>query len=336
MEAISTTLALLFFVAFMAMFIGLIRPTLVIHWGEKRTRGRVILYYGLGLIALSILVSALEPEEAKIERAEENLEKGTRLLSVARKAYDTQDFQTAIDSAGVATSALKSAKLYISEADILEGQAQAFLDSAKVALEKQISASGMEKESKNAGRDETATTGQPGKWGYINKRGEFVATPQFDWAYSFSEGLARVKIGDKYGYINTSLEYIVTPQFSKAWSFSEGLAPVYIGDKWGYINKKGKIVIKPQYDGARPFKNGLAFVQDPKTEEYGVINKSGKYVVKPQFNNLLGATFSEGLAHVYIGDRWGYIDEQGTMVIPLQFANAWPFSEGLAAVLVYK
>ena len=464
MEAISTIFALLSFIAFMAMLIGLIRPTLVIHWGEKRTRGRVILYYGLGLIILSILVPALEPEEVKIERAQENLERGTRLLSVARTAYDAQNFQTAIDSADVATTALKSAKLYISEANVLEGQAKAFLDSAKVALEKQISASGMKKEAKNAVRDETATTGQPGKWGYINKRGEFVippqfdsaasfknglapvrigdldsgkygyinkrgefvATPQFDFAIPFSEGLARVKIGGKYGYINTSMEYIVTPQFSEAWSFSEELAAVEIGSewgyinrqgkvvikpqfklnkaepfseglaqgfiydtgkygyinksgiyviapkfngargfseglasvcigagnayvgggKWGYINKKGKIVITPQYDWPGAFKNGLAFVQmgDPKTGKYGVINKSGEYVVKPQFNSHVGVAFLEGLARVYIGDsgpfepgnEWGYIDEQGKIVIPLQFADARGFSEGLAAVQVYK
>ena len=35
------------------------------------------------------------------------------------------------------------------------------------------------------------------KWGYINKKGEFVINPQFDDARFFLEGLARVKIGVK-------------------------------------------------------------------------------------------------------------------------------------------
>lgn len=33
------------------------------------------------------------------------------------------------------------------------------------------------------------------------------------------------------------IEYVIKPQFDGAWSFSEGLARVKIGDKWGYINK---------------------------------------------------------------------------------------------------
>ena len=70
MEAIGTILALLCVMAFLAMLIGLIRPTLVIRWGEKRTRGRVLLYYGLGLIVLGILLPAKEPEEVKVERIE--------------------------------------------------------------------------------------------------------------------------------------------------------------------------------------------------------------------------------------------------------------------------
>jgi len=45
------------------------------------------------------------------------------------------------------------------------------------------------------------------KWGYIDKTGKIVIEPQFDYAYKFSEQLARVRIGDektgKYGYIDT-------------------------------------------------------------------------------------------------------------------------------------
>jgi WG containing repeat len=35
----------------------------------------------------------------------------------------------------------------------------------------------------------------------ISKQSTIVIQPQFDYAYSFSEGLAPVKIGDQYGYI---------------------------------------------------------------------------------------------------------------------------------------
>jgi hypothetical protein len=40
-----------------------------------------------------------------------------------------------------------------------------------------------------------------GKWGYIDKTGNFLIGPQFDYASRFYEGLARVHVGKKMGYI---------------------------------------------------------------------------------------------------------------------------------------
>ena len=36
-----------------------------------------------------------------------------------------------------------------------------------------------------------------GKSGFIDHQGNFVIPPQYSWTYSFSEGLARVKVGEK-------------------------------------------------------------------------------------------------------------------------------------------
>ncbi|HAA27993.1 MAG TPA: hypothetical protein DCE56_10440 [Cyanobacteria bacterium UBA8553] len=55
---------------------------------------------------------------------------------------------------------------------------------------------------------------------------------------------------------------VIPPQFAQADSFSEGLARVKIGNKWGYIDKKGKLVIQPQFDEAASFSEGLALVKN--------------------------------------------------------------------------
>nr|WP_322657071.1 WG repeat-containing protein [Dendronalium sp. ChiSLP03b]MDZ8203123.1 WG repeat-containing protein [Dendronalium sp. ChiSLP03b] len=64
--------------------------------------------------------------------------------------------------------------------------------------------------------------------------------------------------------------------------------------------------------------------------------------MRPQFD--VARDFPEGLAAVNIGGReslfggesggkWGYIDKNGQLVIPLNFYNVRAFSEGLAAVV---
>src|SRR5580698_9209243 len=62
----------------------------------------------------------------------------------------------------------------------------------------------------------------------------------------------------------------------------------------------------------------------------GFSDASGKVVIHPQFRDCGG--FSEGLAPVQADERWGYIDENGVIAIPPQFLAADSFSEGLAFV----
>ncbi len=64
-------------------------------------------------------------------------------------------------------------------------------------------------------------------------------------------------------------------------------------------------VIKPQFDYAYDFSEGLAYVKIG--DRYGFINKEGRYVANPQFDSA--GTFSEGLARVKTGDKWGYISK---------------------------
>ena len=71
------------------------------------------------------------------------------------------------------------------------------------------------------------------------KTGTIVINPQFDWAESFSDGLAPVRIGDDttgtWGFIDKTGHFVINPQFDWADAFSDGLAVVRIVDKWGYI-----------------------------------------------------------------------------------------------------
>jgi len=77
---------------------------------------------------------------------------------------------------------------------------------------------------------------------------------------SFSEGLASVQIGDKMGYIDQRGKIVIKPEFDMAFPFSRGVARVEIGMcyqeqklsgresedcRFGYIDKEGRYLWKP-------------------------------------------------------------------------------------------
>jgi len=142
----------------------------------------------------------------------------------------------------------------------------------------------------------------------------------------------------KWGYVDKDGTWVITPQFQDAYRFQDGLAPVEVGGKWGYIDETGAIVIKPQFTEANLFFDGIARVATgppPSTKDpfvtasgYGFIDKND-HLVTPATWDAAG-DFSEGLAGVMKGSSCGFIDTKGKIVIPLKFDWVGPFSEGLA------
>ena len=66
-------------------------------------------------------------------------------------------------------------------------------------------------------------------------------------------------------YIAGGSLFVIAPQFDEADSFSEGLARVKTGEKWGYVDKQGQWVIQPQLDEAEAFSDRLALVRTYST-----------------------------------------------------------------------
>jgi hypothetical protein len=194
-----------------------------------------------------------------------------------------------------------------------------------------------------------------GKYGYIDQAGKVAIKPQFDMAKRFSEGLARVKVGDKWGFIDQTGKMLIQPQFDSdpydhgndsRNDFHEGMAAVTLdkGRKWGYIDKKGKMIIAPEYGLAESFSEGMATVYleypvflirtgspTPVLHSWYIDEKGSRLKFQ-----IVGETFSEGLA---VADRGrdesrkeGYIDKTGQFRIEPQFSIARSFHEGLACV----
>lgn len=167
-----------------------------------------------------------------------------------------------------------------------------------------------------------------GKWGFVDEMGNLIIPYKYDYAWSFSEGLGRVKKDYYMGYVDKTGKIVIPLRYWGAWNFSEGLAVVEQDLKWGFIDKTGKVVIPFQYDSPSSFNDGLAMVL--KNDKRGFIDKTGKVVIPLQYEYV--GDFSDGLAKVRKNWKWGYIDKNGKVVIPLQYKDASNFSEGLAVV----
>ncbi len=168
------------------------------------------------------------------------------------------------------------------------------------------------------------------EWGFINTKGEFVISPQYNYLATFQDELALARKSDKYIFINKKGDVVLESKYEDVRSFSEGLAPIMINEKWGFMDKNGKEKIKPQFDYVWGFQNGAARVLDGNY--YGYIDFNGNFIKMPVYQFALD--FSEGLGCINDNGKWGYINISGEFERIPFFEDAGQFSEGLAAVAI--
>jgi len=179
---------------------------------------------------------------------------------------------------------------------------------------------------------------QDGQWGYIDRQGRVQVEPQFDGAWSFSENLALVQVGEQYGYINTEGAMVIEPRFDDAWHFSGGLAPVQRDGQWVYIDPRGETAVEttfrlgPGVLNAQQEQRPQPFGRVRTGGQYGYRNEAGEMVIEPQFDRAWH--FRDDRARVRLDGQWGYIDTSGAWVVEPQFDRAWDFRGGLALVQV--
>ena len=150
------------------------------------------------------------------------------------------------------------------------------------------------------------------KWGYKNKEGEFVIKEQFDYAESFLDGVAVIKIGNKYGSIDKDGNYAVTPQYDSLEYDSDGLYIAKVGKKTGWINRKSEMIINPQFDEVLQFYgNKLAPVLVGKKWAY--IDRKGQIAINAQFDIAL--PFFGDYAMIVNNDKIGFINQKGDFVV---------------------
>ena len=148
---------------------------------------------------------------------------------------------------------------------------------------------------------------------------------EFDSLLPFQQGLAVAIKNGKFFYINKEgARAFPAKEFDFAHSFSEGLASVRRDDLakdscWGFIDAKGDCQIDFGFRLAGSFSNGLAPIVVTRTKHSasgGYIDPNGKMKIEiPNCAPLgLGRFSSEGVARVVTPTRLIYINTQGAEI----------------------
>lgn len=111
-------------------------------------------------------------------------------------------------------------------------------------------------------------------------------------------------------------------------------------EKWGYASLDGDLIIPAQYEKCYPFSsNGLAVIYDGKERQYHFINlKNTRLETDPakfKIKDGLGfhvSGFHDNLFLVEINEKWGYMNDEGKMLIPAVYDNGNDFNDGFATV----
>ena len=131
-----------------------------------------------------------------------------------------------------------------------------------------------------------------------------------------------------WGWLDAAGGEAIAPRFDAVGGFAEGLAPAAEGGRFGFVDEAGAFRIPPRFEVAVPFSDGRARVR--LDGRWGFVRADGAFAGAPEWDGALDAT--DGRAAVLRGDVWGYLGADGALALPLRYAFATPFRNGLARV----
>jgi len=135
---------------------------------------------------------------------------------------------------------------------------------------------------------------------------------------------------DKVGFINTKNEWVISPIYTLASPFQNGLAFVRDEQKKSMlINTKGEVVIKG-FDWLEYHNSNIIVVGDYQ-RNYSVYNYKGELL--DIYHSFYENHYGEQVHRVSKQDKYGFIDGNGKVIIPLEYEGANELREGLIPVI---
>jgi hypothetical protein len=189
------------------------------------------------------------------------------------------------------------------------------------------------------------------RWGVLDEQGKEVVPPQYEKMEQFEGILAGVSKDRKQGVINNKGKVVVPVQFDSATPLRDAFnkltnfvkvhnyypltpeqqknARQSYQQLFGLYDAEGKLVAPVKYSSIRAIGNGIVRLSVDNKHTY--INETGETLLADA--PYQAEKMQDGLAVVLDeAKKYGYMDQTGKLVIPLQYEFAGDFKQGLALV----
>lgn len=166
------------------------------------------------------------------------------------------------------------------------------------------------------------------KWGFADPNGNLVLAAKYEEVRPFGpEGWALVRQEGLWNFIDSKGRLGSKTGFAMAWAFVNGYARFRAAnDSIGFLDERMRVTITPQFADAGDFQDGYAWVR--RGAKYGVINTNGELVLPIIYDKVtLG---NEGQFVVKKQQLYGILDTSQSPLIPIVYERIKPFQNGLA------
>ncbi|GAA4418866.1 hypothetical protein GCM10023187_52700 [Nibrella viscosa] len=210
-----------------------------------------------------------------------------------------------------------------------------------------------------------------GQWGFLNEQGREVVEPRYEAIeFESADPLIRVVREGKVGFINRRADEVITCQYAACTEFNESGFAAYQDESelWGLLRLNGQPICPAQYDhiNANSAYDGLNMFLVGRSNLYGLLNEQGAEVIPCMYDDCTGFRNNAILVqrddhwaivtlnHQFITDfdftnwndtqvktgwllekagKWGFVNEKGEEIIPIQYEAIHELAEGVFAVL---
>lgn len=173
-----------------------------------------------------------------------------------------------------------------------------------------------------------------GKWGFIDDAGRKLTAFKYDdvWVNekNYREGavIVAVKRNNKWGFIGEEGKEEVSPRYDEIKEVMGICVKVKKDGRWGLVATNGDIIVPFKYDDIEQFDGDFA-AKVVLNGKKGVVDFK-KEIIPPiydEINDILTTPYQ-----VKLGNKWGFISENGKEVTPVKYDEVKAFFNELAAV----